>query len=120
MQTVYLGPGSTLEDGPAIAVAALGVEFGEGLCPRNGERTDVRFVPKSAYTAFRYRFRNLISFEGERETDSEEYGMVVGRDLVESTVRRAAKGAAFHAPTLLPASPRARSPMASSSTSALR
>jgi hypothetical protein len=95
MQTVYVGPDSTLEAGPAIAVAALGTEFGEGLCPRNGEPTDVRFAPKAASTANRYHFRNLISFEGERDTGSEEYGMVLGRDLDEPTVRRAALGAAF-------------------------
>lgn len=95
MQTVYLAPGSTLEHGPAIAVAALGTEFGEGLCPRDGEPTDVRFSPKTAYTAHRYRFGNLISFEGERERDSEDYGVVLGRDLDEPTLRRVARTADF-------------------------
>ena len=111
MQTVYLGAGSTLEDGPAIAVAALGVEFGEGLCapePVQLEPTDVRFDPESAYTAYRYENGKLISFEGERDAGSEEWGFVLGRDLDEPTLRRVAKAADFATDT--PRIPQLRSP----------
>jgi hypothetical protein len=94
LQTLYLGPGSTLEHGPALAIASLGTEFGEGLCSRDPQDSDVRFDPKSAY-GFRYEEGNLISFEGERFAGSEEWGFVLGRDLDEATVRRAAKGAEF-------------------------
>jgi hypothetical protein len=94
MQTVYLAPGSTLEHGPALAIAALGTEFGEGLCSREPEDSDVRFDPRSAY-GFRYHDGNLISFDGERFAGSEEWGFVLGRDLDEPTVRRAAKAARF-------------------------
>jgi hypothetical protein len=95
MQTVYLGPDSTLEHGTAIAIAALGVEFGEGLCSRDPQDSEVRFDPKSAYTAFRFEDGNLISFEGERDADSEASGMVLGRDLDEPTLRRVAQAADF-------------------------
>jgi hypothetical protein len=95
MQTVYLGPDSTLQHGPAIAIAALGVEFGEGLCSRDPQDSEVRFDPKSSYTAFRFEDGNLISFEGERDTDSEERGTVLGRDLDEPTLRRVAQAADF-------------------------
>jgi hypothetical protein len=96
MQTVYLGPGSTLEHGPALAIAALGTEFGEGLCAPGHESTDVRFDPK-AHPALRYEGRNLISFNGERIAGSELWGFVLGRDLDEETVQRGAKGAEFPA-----------------------
>jgi hypothetical protein len=92
---VYLPPGSTLEHGPALAIAALGTEFGEGLCSRDPEDTDVRFDPESAYTASRYEDGNLISFHGERIADSELLGFVLGRDLDAATVHRAARAADF-------------------------
>jgi hypothetical protein len=95
MQTVYLGAGSTLKNGPAIAVAALGTEFGEGLCSRDPEDSEVRFDPQSAYTAFRFQDGDLTSFEGERDADSEESGMVLGRGLDEPTLRRVAQSADF-------------------------
>ena len=55
--------------------------------------TDVRFHPNSAYTcASAISFDKLISFEGERDASSEEWGFVLGRDLDEPTAATSGEG----------------------------
>ena len=94
MQTLYLAPGSTAEDGPALAVGVNGAEYGYTLC--SGGTGAVSGASGAMASALMQKSGDLIDVSGPIDgSDDGNYGFVIGRDLTEDQVLSAARAATF-------------------------